>query len=185
MSDTSQGAGWWQASDGKWYSPEQHPSFGGQPAVETKPCRHCGERVAKEAVVCIHCGCPPDSGRHYCGNCGKPRNPEAAVCLSCGVALATDRSSSQPSPGRSLGSGVPPNNLGLAVVGLLFCLPFGIAAIIKSNQVTTLWANGDTGGAWAASEEAKKWGWLSIVVGAIVGVVWFALAAGSGYDSGY
>ena len=25
MSDTSQGSGWWQASDGKWYSPEQAP----------------------------------------------------------------------------------------------------------------------------------------------------------------
>lgn len=25
MSDTSQGPGWWKASDGKWYAPEQHP----------------------------------------------------------------------------------------------------------------------------------------------------------------
>ena len=25
MSDTSQGQGWWEASDGKWYPPEQHP----------------------------------------------------------------------------------------------------------------------------------------------------------------
>lgn len=29
MSDFSQGPGWWQASDGKWYAPEQAP--GGQP----------------------------------------------------------------------------------------------------------------------------------------------------------
>src|SRR5450759_4169120 len=27
MSDTSQGSGWWQASDGKWYRPEQHPDY--------------------------------------------------------------------------------------------------------------------------------------------------------------
>jgi hypothetical protein len=26
VSDAAQGPGWWQASDGKWYSPEQHPS---------------------------------------------------------------------------------------------------------------------------------------------------------------
>ena len=26
MSDSSQGPGWWQASDGKWYSPEQRPA---------------------------------------------------------------------------------------------------------------------------------------------------------------
>lgn len=31
MSEVSQGPGWWQASDGKWYSPEQAP--GGQPAA--------------------------------------------------------------------------------------------------------------------------------------------------------
>ncbi len=27
MSDASQGPGWWQASDGKWYAPEQHPDY--------------------------------------------------------------------------------------------------------------------------------------------------------------
>ena len=26
MSDQSQGPGWWLASDGRWYPPEQHPS---------------------------------------------------------------------------------------------------------------------------------------------------------------
>lgn len=31
MSDTSQGPGWWQASDGKWYPPEQAPGY--QPAA--------------------------------------------------------------------------------------------------------------------------------------------------------
>lgn len=32
MSDTQQGAGWWQASDGKWYPPEQHPNYGAEAA---------------------------------------------------------------------------------------------------------------------------------------------------------
>ncbi|MGA8371148.1 MAG: DUF4190 domain-containing protein [Acidimicrobiales bacterium] len=27
MSETQQGAGWWQASDGKWYAPELHPNY--------------------------------------------------------------------------------------------------------------------------------------------------------------
>ncbi len=35
MSDSSQGADWWQASDGKWYPPEQHPD--NQPAVPSPP----------------------------------------------------------------------------------------------------------------------------------------------------
>lgn len=32
MSDVSQGPGWWQASDGKWYPPEQAPSGAPAPA---------------------------------------------------------------------------------------------------------------------------------------------------------
>lgn len=32
MSDASQGPGWWQASDGKWYPPEQHPDHVGAAA---------------------------------------------------------------------------------------------------------------------------------------------------------
>ncbi len=31
MSDTAQGPGWWQGSDGKWYPPEQHPSYAPPP----------------------------------------------------------------------------------------------------------------------------------------------------------
>jgi hypothetical protein len=27
MSDTSEGLGWWEASDGKWYPPETHPNY--------------------------------------------------------------------------------------------------------------------------------------------------------------
>ena len=33
MSDTSQGPGWWQASDGKWYPPESSPT-----AASPHPC---------------------------------------------------------------------------------------------------------------------------------------------------
>ena len=32
MSDVSQGDGWWEAKDGKWYPPERHPEY--QAAVE-------------------------------------------------------------------------------------------------------------------------------------------------------
>jgi len=31
MSDTSEGPGWWQASNGKWYRPEQHPGYSPPP----------------------------------------------------------------------------------------------------------------------------------------------------------
>jgi uncharacterized RDD family membrane protein YckC len=35
VSDVSQGPGWWQASDGKWYRPEQHPNY--QPPQPAQP----------------------------------------------------------------------------------------------------------------------------------------------------
>jgi hypothetical protein len=40
MSEVSQGPGWWQASDGKWYAPDLHPDYRAsapvdQPAVST------------------------------------------------------------------------------------------------------------------------------------------------------
>lgn len=37
MSDSSQGEGWWQASDGKWYPPEQASSLPVPPAPPTSP----------------------------------------------------------------------------------------------------------------------------------------------------
>src|SRR6476619_6421021 len=39
MSDSTQGEGWWQASDGKWYPPEQHPDFqaGATQSMESVP----------------------------------------------------------------------------------------------------------------------------------------------------
>ncbi len=39
MSDQSHGAGWWLASDGRWYPPEQHPAAAppAQPAVVAQP----------------------------------------------------------------------------------------------------------------------------------------------------
>jgi uncharacterized RDD family membrane protein YckC len=37
MSDMSQGPGWWQASDGKWYSPEQAPATAATPPPTAPP----------------------------------------------------------------------------------------------------------------------------------------------------
>src|SRR5579862_5771021 len=40
MSNTSQGPAWWQASDGRWYPPETHPSHqGGGTSPASKPGR--------------------------------------------------------------------------------------------------------------------------------------------------
>lgn len=69
-------------------------------------------------------------------------------------------------------AGQPPNNnLVIAIVGLLFCWPPGIYAIVKSTQVSSLWAQGQYAEAQAAADEARKWGIWSIIAGAILGVL--------------
>jgi hypothetical protein len=42
MSDQSQGPGWWVASDGRWYPPEQHPNYT-PPASSLPPPPPAGE----------------------------------------------------------------------------------------------------------------------------------------------
>lgn len=37
MSDIAQGPGWWRASDGRWYPPEQHPNYQRLPPPPTAP----------------------------------------------------------------------------------------------------------------------------------------------------
>lgn len=37
MSEVSQGPGWWLASDGRWYAPEQVPGYAPSPAVDEAP----------------------------------------------------------------------------------------------------------------------------------------------------
>jgi len=43
MSDVSQGEGWWQASDGKWYPPEAAPADGTEAPVATAPAAAVAE----------------------------------------------------------------------------------------------------------------------------------------------
>jgi hypothetical protein len=83
MSDVSQGPGWWQASDGRWYPPSQQPQqlppppapppyqvpqvpaqYGAYPVAYSQPgvalpplvCFACGGMVIATASVCPHCG---------------------------------------------------------------------------------------------------------------------------------
>ncbi len=49
-------------------------------------CKNCGEPYSTdEAVLCVNCGVPRNSGSNYCHNCGNPVRPDEAVCLTCGV----------------------------------------------------------------------------------------------------
>ncbi|HEV7977286.1 MAG TPA: CD225/dispanin family protein [Amycolatopsis sp.] len=64
----------------------------------------------------------------------------------------------------------PDNNLVWAILStVMCCLPLGIVAIVKANQVQTLWFQGRQAEAQKAADDAKKWSiWSAIAVGIII-----------------
>ncbi|MDT5351155.1 MAG: hypothetical protein QOH91_4442 [Mycobacterium sp.] len=78
-------------------------------------------------------------------------------------------------PPQQPGGQAPNNHLVLSIVGLLFCLIPGIVAVVKSSQVSGLWAQGQYAEAQASANSAKTWAMWSIILGAIGGVVWVIL----------
>lgn len=83
----------------------------------------------------------------------------------------------------SAGGSTPvPNNLVIAIISIICCLPLGIPAIIFATQVNSKVAAGDIAGAQEASAKAKKFAIIGIVVWAVCVVLYiiFALVLGVG-----
>jgi hypothetical protein len=123
VSDVSQGPGWWQASDGKWYSPEQVPGTG------------ANEPVSQPTY--------PESGvPAYPGTTSPPLGPGGPTYSGPGVPPPGPAPSYGPPPvggyaypaaGASYGyTGVPKNN-GLAIAAMVcsfFFWIYGLGAIL-------------------------------------------------------
>jgi hypothetical protein len=70
----------------------------------------------------------------------------------------------------------PKNNLVLAILATVFCFPItGIVAIVKAAQVNGLWVQGQFAEAEASAKAAKKWVIWSVVIWAILVVVYIIL----------
>jgi hypothetical protein len=78
-------------------------------------------------------------------------------------------------PPASGGSEPVPNNLVIAIISVLCCLPLGIPAIIFATQVNTKLAAGDVAGAQESSAKAKKFALIGIVVWAVCIVLYLVL----------
>jgi heme/copper-type cytochrome/quinol oxidase subunit 2 len=77
-----------------------------------------------------------------------------------------------PFPQGGAPAGQPDNNLIWGIlVTVLCCLPLGIVSIVKSTQVSGLWAQGRAAEAQQAADDAKKYA----VWGAIAGVIVFVI----------
>ena len=61
------------------------------------------------------------------------------------------------------GSAPVPNNLVLAIISILCCLPLGIPAIIFATQVNSKAAAGDIAGAQESAKKAKQFAIIGIV----------------------
>lgn len=84
MSDTAQGAGWWQASDGKWYRPEQHPNY--QPPAPP-PAASPALPPTATATAAMSPSTPADMVQQFrtvspTGVVGKPRKPWVVAVLT-------------------------------------------------------------------------------------------------------
>ena len=129
MSTTSQGEGWWQASDGNWYPPERRGSDGRLSRFPV-PLRPPGYFVP--TTPCPRCGQPTMADRAGCDNCGQVK------MLPIGVTFTT--------AGRRFGQ--------YALDALLFIVTLGIGCLIWSLFI---WRRGrDAGHADTCAFKAVK-----------------------------
>ncbi|AGZ51944.1 CD225/dispanin family protein [Mycobacterium kansasii] len=79
----------------------------------------------------------------------------------------------------------PDNYLVWSILVTLFCcLPLGIVAIVKSTQVSGLWAQGRYAEAQAAADSAKKFVMWSAIAGVVVIVIYGILMAVGALNTG-
>jgi Interferon-induced transmembrane protein len=84
-------------------------------------------------------------------------------------------------------SGPPPdNNLVWAILSTVFCcLPLGIVAIVKSTQVSSLWAQGQHDAARKSAEDAKKFALWAAIVGIVLLALYILFFVLIGIGAGY
>ena len=80
-----------------------------------------------------------------------------------------------PQPPPMMGAPAPSNNMVWGIISIFLCWPFAIPSLVSASKVNNLWMQGDVAGAQAASESAKKWGRIGIIVGAIWWVLYIIL----------
>lgn len=61
-------------------------------------CKHCGEPMNDNQVVCLKCGVEAGTGNAFCPNCGNAVVPEAVICVNCGISLKTNNEKKEKAP---------------------------------------------------------------------------------------
>ena len=127
---------------------------------------------------CTQCGQQVPDGSRFCTNCGAPV-PEPQYTAPQPEPQYAPQPEPQPEPQRvqqqPMGT-KPRSYLALSILATIFCcLPFGIPAIIFAAKVDSCWNSGRYLEAQDASRKAKTWTLVSIILGALIIISYFAL----------
>ncbi|MCJ7547410.1 MAG: CD225/dispanin family protein [Deltaproteobacteria bacterium] len=107
----------------------------------------------------------------FCTRCGTQNAAIASHCDRCGTLLL------RPQPSGIAAGAEVPNYLAQAILVAIFCcVPFGIPAIVFAAQVNGKLAAGDYEGAVETAKKAKRWCWVSFLVGLGFGLIYFIFA---------
>lgn len=80
----------------------------------------------------------------------------------------------------------PDNHMALAIfTTICCCLPLGIVAIVKANSVNSLFMMKQYQAAVMASNEAKKWSMIGIVISLVVWVLYIVFFGGLAALAGF
>ena len=136
---------------------------------------------------CSHCGSENEEGLFRCTRCGEVLEyyggpvQEAPVDEAAPEAPHPRSGPPGPRPPRRRVTANVPTNLALAIVStVLCCMPAGIVAIVFAAQVQGKLDRGDIRGAQKASNAARTWAIVSIVLGVVVGFLFFVVGAMGG-----
>lgn len=145
-------------------------------------CQECGAEISDAAVSCPKCGAPVVK-QVVCPECGKLVSGLASVCPNCGAPLQPQQPIVAVPPTFSATTQQvprprPDNHLVWSILNTICCcIPLGIWAIVKSNEVNRFYDAGDYDSAEKAADTASKINTVSAVIAFIGWIVYVILIA--------
>jgi hypothetical protein len=167
MSDTSQGDGWWKASDDKWYPPETHPEYVPPPPTSSEPTRSKSgliEMVRRHpvwsslvvgiALLFLIAGIAGSSQKHTDAGAGSSKSPATTTTTAPPATTTTTApppppttTTAPPPPPTTTAPPPPPtttpgqNTAAMAPPGIAGPVPNVVGANLAAAEATLLGAN--------------------------------------------
>lgn len=136
-------------------------------------CPECRQSISSQAEKCPHCGLPQSQFNQQQPNVGfVPNQPQMQYQQSYSGQQYVN--TARPIK--------PDSHTVLAIIALMGGMIFGIVSLIYSSKVDTLYASGNYTEAIAASNSAKTWAIIGIVIGILSivgGITTFAIMLGA------